>query len=241
MILRSAISRVSPIAPAIAAAPIPREQTVTPIVVSTLIAALGSTANSQNYATASFTLAANQLGLFFALSCKTGGPDNPSIGGSVGGTWTEIDSQVLDADRTLRVYRSLQGTARTGTLQLNHATVHESAMFCVLGLTGIDLTGSNGAGAIVQARKNAAAAATALAISNMAAFGSADNLGIACCVRDANTAITAVAPYTQVSQAGVATLDARMQVASALGSNAPSWTAGNADIAAIGLEIKVGG
>lgn len=212
---------------------------VTPIELTTLIAALGSAADSANYATASFTLAANQLGLFMALSCKTGGPDNPSIGGSLGGTWTEIDNIVVDADRTLRLFRSLQATPRTGTLQLNHATVHESAMWTVLGLTGIDLSGTNGAGAIVQAKKAAVVAASALAISDQAPFASGNNLGLGFVARDVNAAITAVAPYTQVSQAGVTAANARIQAASALGVNNPGWTFGVCDAAAIAIEVKI--
>lgn len=239
MILRSPISRFSsPIASPIGAAPFVPQTGVTPIAVSTILAASGSAADSINYATAPLTVLANQLALFAAISCKTGGPEDPSIGGSVGGTWTKVDEQTIDADRTLRVYRSLQGTERTGTLQLNHVTTHESAMWVVVGCTGIALGGTNGSAAIVQARKNAVTAVSALAVT-MDPFGSGDNVGLAFCGRDVNAAITAVAPYTQVSQAGITPLAARIQAASALGSNAPSWTFGVCDAAGIAVEVQI--
>ncbi|HMG21784.1 MAG TPA: hypothetical protein VK607_10720 [Kofleriaceae bacterium] len=209
-----------------------------PIGVTALVSTTASTANQTTYTTGSFTLAAGQLGIMAVLSAKTGGPDAPTFGGSLGGTWDQIASQAVDADRMLRLYRSQQATPRTGTVQIIHATACESEAHAIYGFDNV-AQGSNGASAIAQSRVGTVTGATSLTIAGMTAFESGAALGVAAVATNTNAPISAVAPYTQLSQAGQTLLDLRLQLASALGSNNPGFTTvGSTNKAAIAVEVR---
>jgi hypothetical protein len=197
-----------------------------------------STANVTTYTSGSFTIPANELGLLWVLSAKTAGPDAPTFGGTLGGTWTQIGSGVvIDADRTLRCYRSLQGSSRTGTLSIIHATLHESCAIQVLSLQGCDQSGSNGSGAIVQSLTGAVTAGTALSVS-LSAFADARNVCAGAIGGDVNNQTTNGGGFTEWNEQGQAALDIRLQVQSAAGLNVCPWTFGSRDAAAIVVEIK---
>jgi hypothetical protein len=237
VILKSPIQYAREGAAQILGAPLVQASTV-PITIASLIAAVASAADATTYSVGSHTIAANQLGLLAILAAKTGGTDAPTFTGSLGGTWDLIDAQAVDADRMLRIYRSLQGTSRTGTIIINFATTHEACAHAVAGFTGINPSGSNGAGAIGQVVKTSVVNQSAIAISGMAPLGSGENLCIAIVGGDINTGFTEVAPFAQVSQAGNTPLAIRLQMVQAAGSNNPSWTHGLRDAGAIALEMR---
>lgn len=239
MILKSRIQYARPSAAQILAAPLVQAGGV----LMTLASKFGAVAQpgpATTFTTASFTLAAFELGLLAVLSDKVAGPDAPTFGGSLGGTWTQIDSQVIDSDRTLRFYRSLQGTSRTGTVQITHATTHLMCAYHAIGISGANTGGSNGANAIVQSAKTSITAGTSMAVSGMTAFQSGDNLGVVAAGASVNSAFNnPTAPYAQISQAGNTPPDVRIQTCSAFGANNPSWPSfGIRNAAAIAVEVR---
>lgn len=198
-----------------------------------------STGNQAVYTTGSIILPATQLGLLWVLSARSLGPEVPTFAGSFGGTWTEIGSGIvigLAADRTLRLFRSLQGTSRSGTIQITHASAHDGCAWELVAVAGTVQSGTNGSGAIIQSGTGFANAATSLSFS-ISAFASVANLGVAGCGADMNSNMLAGSGWNEIAETGQATPEIRLQVQSALGNNSPSWTYGLRSAAGIAVEV----
>lgn len=197
-----------------------------------------STAAAANYTIPSFTLAAGELGLLWTLGALTGGPSAETFAGTLGGTWTEIGSGVaIGTDRRIRLYRSLSGSPRTGTVIVQHGAPLESFAAIAIGMTGIDLTGVNGAGAIVQSATNTGSAITSLAVT-LAAFGGTRNVAAYGVGRDTNTAIAPGAGMTELGEQNQTALDIRLQAEVGLAVAAPTATFSSSVASAIAVEVK---
>lgn len=134
-----------------------------------------SGANATSYTTASVAPTANALVLIWVAHNDT----KPTVSGN-GLTWVEVLDENLAAetpDRRMTLFRAMGASpsAEAITIDMGAATQSRCA-WSVIEFTGVDTTGTNGSGAVVQAvaNDNGEVAATSLAVT-LAAFGSADN------------------------------------------------------------------
>lgn len=132
--------------------------------------------------TASFTPSANKL-QFLTVGSRTGitaDPNQPTVTGD-GLTWVVVNSVVYDTTSASRrrqtVFRALGASPSTGSLTIDFGGQNQTDVVWILDeASGMDTTGTNGSGAVVQSvtNKDETGTATSLTVT-LAAFGSADN------------------------------------------------------------------
>lgn len=131
--------------------------------------------------TASITPSANNL-ILITITSRNGASTDPNHA-TVSGcslTWVEVNSVAYDTGgtsrRRLTVLRAL-GTPTTGSLTIDFAGQSQTSIDWVVDqFSGVDTTGTNGSGAVVQTASNADVTATAHALTvTLAAFSSVNN------------------------------------------------------------------
>jgi hypothetical protein len=139
-----------------------------------------SASAATSYATTSHTPAANKLQIASVTSrTGSGTPNQPTLSGN-GLTWVAINTTVYDdagSQKRVTAFRALGASPSAGALTADFAAQSQSD--CIITIdeaTGMDITGTNGSGAIVQSVVNQekTGAATTL-IATLAAFASTRN------------------------------------------------------------------
>ena len=135
-----------------------------------------STTDASSYTTASITPSANQL-ILVAVTIRndtSAAAPTPTISGN-GLTWVAIDNQTMGARQKLTLFRSMGASPSAGVITIDTGgDTQDMASWTVDQFDGVDTSGTNGSGAIVQSAKNSATGATSLTVA-LVAFGSANN------------------------------------------------------------------
>ncbi len=201
--------------------------------------------NQTVYTTASIAPAPNALITVAVLGHRTYGAVSPTLSGGGMATWTQVASVDFDTIgfplRRLTVFRAMSATPGSGPLTITFSGNVSNVQWIVSQWDGVDQSGVNGAGAIVQTGSAAANAVNGLT-TTLAAFGSGNNVAYGVFGVNSNAlAITPGAGFTEIAEqpSGENTpgdLFAEWAV------NAPAisatWT--NKHGAALGIEIKAG-
>lgn len=187
---------------------------VLPLKAMAVTSASNLTTGSSNVAgtswvTASVSPSTNALILvtFVARNGSSVQPTVSSISG-LGLTWEKVTSVGVDTSgasrRTLELWRTM-GTPSAGTITITTGESDTGAVWSVDQITGVDTSGSNGSGAIVQSATNSDETGTATSLTvTLGAFSSANNgtwgsFGIA-----SNPTFTVGSGFSQVSNIGSA-------------------------------------
>lgn len=159
--------------------------------------------------------------------------DPSSVVGGGGQTYDKVASVVHETRRRVAVYRARQASWTAGAITATFA-VNVTAIMHVLEFTGVNTSGTNGSGAIVQSVTNTGSA-TSLTVS-LAAFGSADNVSFGFMAHSANEAHTPGTGYTELTDVAGGNSSATEWK---IGDDDPdmSWATSSA-CAGIGIEIK---
>jgi hypothetical protein len=198
------------------------------------------------FTTGSHTITGGNLALFFMSSAKsTAGADNgdPTVTTThTGVTWTKITSvQLDDPARSLHVYRVLPGSNTTGTITATYGATQDRAEWNVVQCSGIDTSGTNGSGAIVQSATNSTLSATSLAVT-LSAYGNANNRPVAAFRVSDN--VTIVEEWTQLSEdssgAG-STMSSQWKNATDDTTPSMSYTGPARVIIGVAVEVKAAG
>lgn len=210
--------------------------------------------NATSYTTASITPGADRL----ILACLTtnrnaGTPTTPTVTGN-GLTWVQIGSDVTFATDVAIVsaqcvFRAMGASPSAGVVTVSHgATTHEGLLWAIIEVTGMDTSGTNGSGAIVQnvSQRLPTSVEAALSISQtMSAFADSANRGFAWGCHSFTEAITPRASWTELVDISLATSpsrDSEAQWSDAAGADANvscSWPSTTSRAAIIGLEIAI--
>lgn len=147
-----------------------------PVVTATTLTS-GSDGTTVSLATtASVTPSANKLQLLHVHAHPAGGPGYATVTGC-GLTWVSVDQHNYDGGGgdTQMLYRALGGSPSTGALTIDFGTGNDQLEICwsLAEFGNVDTSGSDGAGAVVQAVKATGTSTTPSA--TLAAFGSTDN------------------------------------------------------------------
>lgn len=108
-------------------------------------------------------------------------PNTPTVSGN-GLTWVQV-ATVTYVDFgggplvRLTRFRAMGASPSSGTVTITCSAAQAIIAYSIYEITGVDTSGTNGSGAVVQTTADTAAIATALTVS-LAAFGSPNNMAI---------------------------------------------------------------
>ncbi len=158
----------------------------------------GSGASS--YATASITPSANALVLAYIHSFGSGGPGNTPTATGCGLTWVVVASFVPSGNNRVTLFRAM-GSPTSGAVTFDFAGQNQSIpCWTISQFTGVDQTGTNGSGAVVQSVTGTAF--TNNLVITLAAFGNAANAGYGAFNISAVATISPGSGFTQLGEAG---------------------------------------
>ena len=206
-----------------------------------------SSTDANSYATASITPGANRLILAWVENNKATAADLPTLSGN-GLTWVQVSTVTFNTIATgfnrLTLFRAMGAAPTAGAVTISFAGVTQTAcLWSIVEFSGVDTSGTNGSGAVVQSvtnRADAAAAVTGLTVTLGAVGtynGAASGFGL-----DTNTAVTPRAGWTETAaDVGTTTPVSRIETQwiAAANATASATTTGVADWGGIAVEIKV--
>jgi hypothetical protein len=164
-------------------------------------------------------------------------PVNPTLSGN-GLTWVLVASKDTFTTET-HIFRAMGASPSTGAITISYGAETETqCAWSVVEFDGVDTSGTNGSGAIVQ---SGTASATDSPISvTLAAFGSTDNAAFSCAVHFSNENTTEGSGFTELSDSAVAENARGFQAQWKLNDNVPScsWATTTADAQMVAVEIK---
>lgn len=218
-------------------------------IVATNLTAGGTAGGATSATTASVSPTANAL-LLLAICFYDAAGDNPAAPTSITGnglTWELVNSVNYDPTAadfgTIWVYRAMGAAPTPGTIVIDFGATNLTRISWVLDeFTGVDTSGVNGAGAVVQSNTNLGNAVLSLTVS-LAAFASAQNMSWgAFANQTANpTTYTAGSGFALTGQFSTSTSFANIAAEWKAGDDDPnlSWTAAsNFKCGGVGVEIK---
>lgn len=202
--------------------------------------------NGTSASTASITPGSNKLVLACIRTRRVGAISDPAVTGN-GLTWVKIVgidyNTVASPAQHFYIYRAMGASPSAGavTIDTSASGSQTSYSWAVVELDGIDTSGTNGSGAIVQSASANGDAQTGLT-PTLGAFGHANNATFACFAGAANNAITQEGGWTELSDAGFddGGVDIYRMQSQFLASNdtSPNATWTSMDSAALSVEIK---
>ena len=192
------------------------------------------------FTTASITPTANRLVIVVVLSHRTPAGVAPTLSGN-GLTYVQIATQTFSTGNAHRItmFRAMGSAPTAGAITIEFGEETQNACaWSVFEFDGVDTTGTNGSGAVVQSATNSISFDTVLTVT-LAAFASANNgacSGFGFSTADTVTPDTGWTEIHEVSEAGVFTNETQWRAdndttASATGTNSQ-------DIGGIAIEIK---
>jgi Invasin, domain 3 len=250
--LSSTVAEVKTVSATADGTPITQTQnvTVTPPssgITQTLLTAGSDITNQKIYTTASIAPAANTLVTIAVIGhTSTAASPSPTVTGGGMSAWVEVATTTFNSVATplkrMSIFRAMSAAPGSGPITISFPTTESNAAWVVSQWSGVDQTGTNGSGAIVQTVTNRADAVSSIGAS-LAALGSPNNVAYG--VVGTNGSAVGINPgagFTEISEQkpaeGTATI-----IAALFGTNqtAPSasWT-GSFAAAILAVEIKAG-
>jgi hypothetical protein len=170
----------------------------------TLLTAGNNPANQKVYATASIAPAPNALVTIAVLMRRSSGVISPTITGGGMAQWdpvanTDFDTQGTPTKRLI-VFRGLSATPGSGPISITFSSSVSNVQWIVSQWTGVDASGTNGAGAIAQTGTGRSDGATTLAVS-LGAFASAKDVayGVVGVAKNGPT-VTPASGFTEIAE-----------------------------------------
>lgn len=169
-------------------------------VAATHLVTNGSSTDTTSYTTASITPTANRLVLAAVFVSRTGAtPSQPTLSGN-GLTWVLEES--LDTGGAVKIFlfRAMGGSPSAGGVTIDFGT--ETEIFCgwsISEFSGVDTSGTNGSGAVVQSTTGSATGAASLSVT-LGAFASTAHATYGCIGINLNTAITPGSGFTELGE-----------------------------------------
>jgi endoglucanase len=204
-----------------------------------------SAVDATSYTTASIAPTANNLVLVVVNSrTATGTPNQPVVSGA-GITFDFV--QRVDASggvKSLFLYRGLSASPGSGALTISFSGQTQIAcLWSVSEFAGVDTSGANGSGALVQNVIFIDTGTDTGAAITLASYGSANNVGFGAVARQAQAGTTAGAGFTELSETLQAENGYNLETEwGAAGDNTVdwSWVSTGEEKYGIAVEIKAG-
>lgn len=159
----------------------------------------GLTNNLTGYPTGVHAPSSNHLNLAAILNTGDDGVAPTIIGNGL--TWVQITTFVYDVTKRVTLFRSLSGglpAAGTAFIDFSGNT-QAGCSWVFAGVRGVDQSGGDGSGAVVQAASNGASASTALTIT-LNSFASTDNGALAAFALDDDVAVAPKSGWAELAE-----------------------------------------
>lgn len=168
----------------------------------------GSITDATSYVTASITPNPYRLVLCTVRSKLSAGPAAPTVTGC-GLTWVQVDSQASGAQR-ITLFRAMGAAPSAGALTIDFGAVtQESCGWSITEFSGVPTTGSNGANAIVQAKKATVNTTDTGMTVTLDPFASANNATYGCIATAVG--VTTISPGTGFTELAENSSDSRIE------------------------------
>jgi hypothetical protein len=206
---------------------------------ATLLLEGGSTDNqSTPKDTASYTPSANVL-VLAAIAISFASDQTVTLSGN-GLTWVEVATRTFDTTlKRITLFRAMGASPTTGALTITPNGALTGWAWGIQEFSGVDTSGTNGSGAIVQ---SATAAGTGSQVATLAAFADAvNNATFGAIAGDTNAAPTVSAGFTELAANNGATPGRNLLTEWRLGEDTTvgNGMGGAAQIGIIAAEIKM--
>lgn len=203
-----------------------------------------STTDGTSIVTASISPAANAL-IVAVVGTAAATTAAPTASGGGMTTWDSVlSTNFVTTTRRLTYFRALQAGPSSGTLTFDFGGVTQTSFaWAVLQFTGVNTSGSNGAGAIVQSPAGTTGGGGITTLTKtLSAFEHANNVHLYLGAMDTNGSHTADAQFAELSDNAIATGAITVWSAWALAelSADPTFTASTSGAIMYNLEIKAG-
>jgi hypothetical protein len=180
-------------------------------ITASLLTASGSATDGNSYLTASISPSANKLILAWVVNRRpTGNPTTPTLSGC-GLTWVQVTTLIFanigTSTRRFTLFRAMGESPTTDQVTINLITTHEHCLWSISEYDGVDTSGTNGSGAIVQSATNRSDSLQALTVS-LSAFERNDNGSAAAfCGRGTITGWAPEAGWDELSDVSITDAD----------------------------------
>lgn len=207
-----------------------------------------NTTDATSFQTGSITPTANRLVLLAVLSTiASTTPNTPTASGN-GLTYVEIANitfhTIASPWSRLTIFRAMGASPSTGRITMDFGgQTQGSCNWSVSEYDGIDTSGSNGSGAIVQSATNSADSSAGPLTVTLAAFGNANNATFAAFGSGLNGSFAPNGGLTEIHDVATSSPAATLETCwSASNDTSPDATPNTTgDLAGIAVEIKAVG
>ena len=148
----------------------------------------GCAAALTSFTTASISPGANRLVLLWVSDRDAGAPAPTSVSGN-SLTWVQVNTVAFSTNGRLTLYRAMGAAPTAGSVTISFTANINRACWSIVEYDGVDTSGTDGSGAVVQSA-TATAASTSLTVT-LAAFASANNVATGGFSTIANSTYTA--------------------------------------------------
>jgi protocatechuate 3,4-dioxygenase beta subunit len=201
-------------------------------------------ANQRDYTTASIAPAANALVTVAVLTRRSSGALSPTLSGGGMASWDEVGSVDFDPTSGSRervtVFRALSAAPGSGPITISYASSVSNVQWIVSQWTGVETSGTNGAGAIGQTGTTAGDGVGGLSLA-LGAFGNANNVAFGLVgVQTNGPTVSPGAGFTEITETSSGE-NTELEAEWATNQPAIQATLNNADNAGLlGMEIIAG-
>jgi uncharacterized protein YjdB/PKD repeat protein len=210
----------------------------------TLLTFGNNTVNQRVYTTASIAPAPNALILLAVMGHRSYGANpSPIVTGGGMTAWEEIATITFDPLgsplKRVTLYRAMSASPGSGPITISFANAVSNAQWIVSQWEGVDVSGTNGAGAIVQSGSARADGASGLAVT-LAAFESTSNAAYGVFgVRSSVVAVTPGGGFVEIAEVASdesPPSDLQAEWATNINTIAARWASSSGG--ALGVEIR---
>lgn len=172
-------------------------------ITNTHLTTASSSVNGKVFTTLSVTPGGNKLVTLAVISeINSGVVDAPAVAGN-GLTWVEIANVAYAtiAAQTARLafFRAMGASPSSGTIVITFPATVAAVIWSVFEFDGVDTSGSNGSGAVVQSATNRVDSASSLIVT-LASFGNSNNGACGCFATSTNNTGTEGTGFSLIAQ-----------------------------------------
>jgi hypothetical protein len=200
----------------------------------------GTATGATSFVTGSISPKANLLEILAVESNATATANVPTVTGA-SMTWTQVMTYIdvtSPNTRRITVFRALSPNPGSGALTIDFAgQTNNNCIWSVNECSGIDLSGSNGSGAIVQTASNENSGTQTGITVTLATLSNSLNAAFGFIRKNTATALTKGSNFTELSNDtfGTTTCEAEW----AVNQTAVNWTWGSESAVSIAIAIEI--
>ncbi|KXK09251.1 MAG: hypothetical protein UZ22_OP11002001129 [Microgenomates bacterium OLB23] len=199
----------------------------------------GSGSSATSFNTASISPGSNKLILLAVASRVSGAGNNVPTATGNGLTWEVVESAKDSLSwNMVTILRAMGSSPTSGAVTIDFAGQTQiNAIWSITEFDGVDTSGTNGSGAIVQDAENSGASVTSLTVT-LGAFSAGANATYGAFVSEVNQNTTFGSGFTEIHETNITDNTGQTQWKNSNDTTVDwSWTS-NARVAGIGVEIK---